>query len=144
LKGHRLSEAVINCVAEHHEDKKFSSVESIIVYIGDAVSGARPGARYAAHEEYLKRMKNIEEIAKSFNGVKSVAAYQAGREVIVIVDPEKISDDEITILSQNIAEKLDEEAKWAGQIKVTVIRESRASNIVVGSKINKNAVKSVN
>jgi len=144
LKRYRIPEEIINCVAEHHEAKEFSSAESIIVYIGDAISGARPGARYAAHEEYLKRMKNIEEVAKSFSGVKSVAAYQAGREVVVIVDPEKISDDEIIVLSQNIAEKLDEEAKWAGQIRVTVIRESRASNTVTGSKLNKNAVKSVN
>ena len=144
LKRYRLPRAIIDCVAEHHQDKEFSSVESVIVYIGDAVSGARPGARYAVHEEYLKRMRNIEDVAKSFAGVKSVAAYQAGREVIVIVDPEKISDDEIIVLSQNIAEKLDEEAKWAGQIKVTVIRESRASNTIVGSRISKNAVKSVN
>lgn len=141
LRKYKLPEAVINCVAEHHEDKEFSSVESVIVYIGDAASGARPGARYEVHEEYLKRMKNIEEVAMGFAGVLSVAAYQAGREVVVIAEPSQISDAEAEVLSQNIAEKLDEEAKWAGQIKVTVIREVRVSSVIVGSKINKNAVK---
>lgn len=141
LRKYKIPEKVIDCVAEHHEDKEFSSVESVIVYIGDAASGARPGARYEVHEEYLKRMKNIEEVAINFAGVTSVAAYQAGREVVVIVDPGQVSDAEAEVLSQNIAEKLDEEAKWAGQIKVTVIREVRTSSVVVGSKINKNAVK---
>lgn len=141
LRQYKIPEKVVNCVAEHHEDKPFSSVESVIVYIGDAASGARPGARYEVHEEYLKRMKNIEEIAMSFPGVTSVAAYQAGREVVVIAEPSQISDAEAEVLSQNIAEKLDEEAKWAGQIKVTVIREVRVSSVIVGSKINKNAVK---
>jgi len=141
LRQHKLPQAVINAVAEHHEEKAFSSVESAIVYVGDAASGARPGARYEVHEEYLKRMKNIEEVAKGFPGVISVAAYQAGREVMVIVEPNQVSDAEATVLSQNIADKLDEEAKWAGQIKVTCIRETRTSSVIVGSKINKNAVK---
>jgi len=140
LRKYKFSEKIINCVAEHHEDKEFSSVESVIVYIGDAASGARPGARYEVHEEYLKRMKNIEEVAKGFSGVLSVAAYQAGREVVVIVEPSVVSDSESEVLSQNIAEKLEEEAKWAGQIKVTVIRELRVSSVITGNKINKNAV----
>jgi ribonuclease Y len=139
LRKYKLPEKVIECVAEHHEAKEFSSVESVIVYIGDAASGARPGARYEVHEEYLKRMKNIEEIAKAFPGVNSVAAYQAGREVVVIVDPLTVNDAESQVLSQNIADKLEEEAKWAGQIKVTVIRELRVNSIVTNSKINKNA-----
>lgn len=141
LRQFKLPEAVINCVAEHHEDKEFSSVESVIVYIGDAASGARPGARYEVHEEYLKRMKNIEDVAMGFPGVLSVAAYQAGREVVVIAEPSAVSDAEAQVLSQNIADKLEEEAKWAGQIKVTVIREMRVSSIITGNKINKNAVK---
>lgn len=141
LRHYKMPEAVINAVAEHHEDKPFSSVESVLVYLGDAASGARPGARYEVHEEYLKRMQNIEEVAKGFAGVISVAAYQAGREVMVIVEPSTVNDEEATVLSQNIADKLEEEAKWAGQIKVTVIRELRTSSTIVGSKINKNAVK---
>lgn len=140
LRQFHLPEAVIICVAEHHLDH-FSSTESAIVYVGDAASGARPGARYEVHEEYLKRMTNIEEVARSFNGVQSVAAYQAGREVMVIVDPGVVNDSEAQVLSQNIAQKLEEEAKWAGQIKVTVVRELRTSSVIVGSKINKSAVK---
>ncbi len=140
LKQHHLPQAVITCVAEHHSDD-FSSLESAIVYVGDAASGARPGARYEVHEEYLKRMKNIEEAAHGFPGVLSVAAYQAGREVMVIVEPNMVSDSDAQVLSQNIADKLEEEAKWAGQIKVTVIRETRTSSVIVGSKINKSAVK---
>lgn len=141
LRHFKMPEGVINAVAEHHEDKPFSSVESVLVYLGDAASGARPGARYEVHEEYLKRMQNIEEVAKTFNGVTSVAAYQAGREVMVIVEPSLVNDEEATVLSQNIAEKLEEEAKWAGQIKVTVVRELRTSSTIVGNKINKSAVK---
>lgn len=141
LRQHRLPESVINCVAEHHEDKPFSSKESVIVYLGDAASGSRPGARYEAGVEYIKRMENIEKVALSFSGVVNVAAYQAGREVMVIVDPGQVNDTEISVLAQKIAEKLDEEAKWAGSIKVTVVRENRANATIIGSKINKNAVK---
>ena len=141
LRQYHISENVITAVSEHHEEKGFSSPESVIVYVGDAASGARPGARYEVHEEYLKRMKNIEEVAKGFAGVISVAAYQAGREVMVIVEPSQVNDAEATVLSQNIADKLEEEAKWAGQIKVTVVRELRTSSIIVGNKINKSAVK---
>lgn len=134
LRRFRVPEAVINAVAEHHEDKPFSSVESVIVWIADAASGSRPGARYEAHEEYVKRLSSIEEAAKSFEGVTDVAAYQAGREVRVIVDPGKITDSRAKVLSQKIAEKLDEEAKWAGQIKVTVIRENRFSHTAIPAK----------
>jgi len=129
LRKYRLPEAVINCVAEHHEDKPFSSIESVIVWIADAISGSRPGARYEPHEDYLKRMTNIEEIVRSFPEVAEVAAYQAGREVRVIVKPEAVSDDELTVLTNKIAQKLEEEAKWAGQIKITAIRETRAIGI---------------
>jgi len=141
LRQYHIAESVITAVSEHHEEKGFSTAESVIVYIGDAASGARPGARYEVHEEYLKRMKNIEEVAKNFPGVISVAAYQAGREVMVIVEPSQVNDAEATVLSKNIADKLEEEAKWAGQIKVTVVRELRTSSVIVGSKINKSAVK---
>lgn len=129
LRKHRIPDRVINCVAEHHEDKPFSSVESAIVWVADAISGSRPGARYEPHEDYVKRMTNIEEVAKSFPGVSEVAAYQAGREVRVIVEPDKISDAELTVLVDKIAKKLEEEAKWAGQIKVTGIREKRATSV---------------
>ena len=130
LKKYRIPEKVIDCIAEHHEDKPFSSVESAIVWIADAISGSRPGARYEPHEDYLKRMTNIEEIAKSFPGVAEVAAYQAGREVRVIVEPDKVTDAEMTVLVDKIIKKLEEEAKWAGQIKVTAIRETRIIGVV--------------
>lgn len=141
LRQYKIPQSIIDCVAQHHEDDQFSSVESVIVHIADAASGTRPGARYEVHEEYLKRMKNIEDIAKDFEGVTGVAAYQAGREVMVIVDPGKISDDEAQVLSQNIAQKLEEEARWAGQIKVTVVRELRASSTIAPGRRNKNAGK---
>lgn len=129
LRKYRIPDKVINCVAEHHEDKPFSSVESAIVWVADAISGSRPGARYEPHEDYVKRMTNIEEIAKSFPGVSEVAAYQAGREVRIIVEPDKISDAEMTVLVDKIVKRLEEEAKWAGQIKVTAIRETRTIGI---------------
>jgi ribonuclease Y len=127
LTKYRLPPQVIACVAEHHEDKPFSSLESAVVFLADAISGSRPGARYEPHEEYLQRMTHIEEVVKSFSEVAEVAAYQAGREVRVIVKPELVSDDQLTILAHKISQKLEEDAKWAGQIKVTVIRETRAS-----------------
>lgn len=127
LKKYRLPEPVVTCVAEHHEDKPFSLVESAIVWIADAVSGSRPGARYEPHGEYLKRMSHIEEVIQSFSEVEEVAAYQAGREVRVVVKPQEVNDDQLKILAHKIAQKLDEDAKYVGQIKVNLIREIRAS-----------------
>ncbi len=118
---------VVNIIAEHHEDRPFSSIESVIVWVADAISGSRPGARYEPHENYLKRMVKIEEIAASFEGVTEAIAFQAGRDVRVVVNPEQISDDAITVLAHDIAKRLEKEAEYAGQIKVTVIRETRAS-----------------
>jgi ribonuclease Y len=130
LKKYRIPEAVVACVAEHHEEKPFSSIESAIVWIADAISGSRPGARYEPHEDYLKRMTHIEEVVRSFSEVSDVAAYQAGREVRVIVKPEAISDANLMVLTNKIAQKLEEDAKWAGQIKVTAIRETRAVGVI--------------
>ncbi len=127
LKKHNLPEAVVNAVAEHHEDKPFSQIESVIVYVADAISGSRPGARYEPHEGYVKRMDKIEEIAKSYKGVEQAFAFQAGREVRVIVRPDEVSDDELTVLVHDIARQLEKEAEYAGQIKVTAIRQTQAS-----------------
>jgi ribonuclease Y len=126
LKRYGYPKEVVACVAEHHEDKPFSSVESVIVWIADAISGSRPGARYEPHEGYIRRMDKIEEIAAGFPGVESVYAFQAGRDVRVIVNPKEVDDDELTVLSQKIIKKLEKEAEYAGQIKVTTIREVRA------------------
>lgn len=129
LKRFGFPKEVINAVAEHHEDVPFSSVESVIVWIADAISGSRPGARYEAFEDYVKRMEDIEKIAKSFDGVKEAYAFQAGREVRVIVEPEKVSDDELTVLAYDISKRLEKETQYAGQIKVVVIREVRAVSL---------------
>ncbi|OGM18250.1 ribonuclease Y [Candidatus Woesebacteria bacterium RIFCSPHIGHO2_01_FULL_38_10] len=125
LKKHGFAKEVVASVSEHHEDKPFSSIESVIVWIADAISGSRPGARYEPHEDYVKRMAKIEEIAKNFPGVETVYAFQAGRDVRVVVKPEEIDDDALTILAHNIAQRLEKEAEYAGQIKVTAIREVR-------------------
>lgn len=130
LKKYRIPQAVINCVAEHHEDKPFSSKESMLVYIADAISGSRPGARYEDHEEYLKRMTQLEDIAKRFDGVKEVYAFQAGREVRVIVNPDQLTDEQSVKLSSDIRDKIQDEIKnFPGQIKITVIREKRIEAI---------------
>lgn len=126
LKKHRFPQKVVDCVAAHHEDIAFPSVESVIVYIADAVSGGRPGARHEDFEQYLKRIKTIEAIAKTKKGVDDAFALQAGRELRVIVKPEEISDDEATILAEKIREELEKKFEvFPGQIKITVIREFR-------------------
>ena len=127
LKKYGIPKEVIACVAEHHEDRPFSSNESVIVWIADAISGSRPGARYEPHEDYVKRMENIEKIAEGFPGVDQVFAFQAGRDVRVIVNPDEVDDDKLTVLAHDIARKLESEASYAGQIKVSVIREVRAT-----------------
>ncbi|KKP72995.1 MAG: Ribonuclease Y [Candidatus Roizmanbacteria bacterium GW2011_GWA2_35_19] len=127
LKKHRFPQNVVDCVAAHHEDIPFPSVESIIVYISDAVSGGRPGARHEDFEEYLKRIKTIEEAAKTKKGVKEVYALQAGRELRVIVKPDEVTDDEAVVMAEKIREELESKFDvFPGQIKVTIIRESRA------------------
>jgi len=127
IKKHGFTREVIAAVAEHHEDKQFSSVESVIVWIADAISGSRPGARYEPHEGYVERMEKIEEIAGGFSGVSEAYAFQAGRDVRVIVNPDEVDDDKLTILARDITKKLEREAEYAGQIKVTVVREVRAT-----------------
>lgn len=126
-------EEVINCIAEHHEDKPFSSVESICVYLGDAISGGRPGARNENVQDYIKRLADIEKIALSFDGVDKVFAVQAGREVRVIVMPDKISDEELPKLTHDIVTKIGKEVVVPGAIKVTAIRETRATESTFSS-----------
>lgn len=127
LKKYRFPQKIIDCVAQHHEDEHFSSVESVIVYISDAVSGGRPGARHEDLQEYLKRIKTIEEIARAKKGVREVYALQAGRELRVVVRPDEISEEEMTVLAAKIKEELEQKFEvFPGQIKITIIRESRA------------------
>ncbi len=128
LRKMGIPERVVACVEEHHEDKPFSAVESMIVYLADAISGSRPGARYEDLEKYLARMRQLEDICKSFPGVSEAWVFQAGREVRVLVDPEKMTDNEAVILAQKIRERVEAEIKeFPGQIKITVIRELRVS-----------------
>ncbi len=129
LKKHRFPQKVIDCVAQHHEDTPFTSIEAIIVYIADAVSGGRPGARHEDLQEYIKRIKTIEETAKAKKGVRDVYALQAGRELRVIVKPEEVTDEEATIMAAKIKEELEQKFDvFPGQIKVTIIREFRTES----------------
>lgn len=120
---------VIDCIAQHHEDEPFSHIESMIVHIADAISGARPGARHEAVEDYIKRLSAIEKVATSFEGVEKSFAIQAGREIRVIVNPKILDDEDIVILAHNVKERLEKELTYPGQITVTVIRETRAVDI---------------
>lgn len=122
-----MPEKVVNCIAEHHEDKPFSSVESVLVYIADAISGGRPGARHENVEDYINRMDDIEKIASSFDGVDKAFAVQAGREVRVIVMPDRISDDELPKLVHDIALRISKEVMVPGAVKITAVRETRAT-----------------
>ena len=117
---------VVNCIASHHHEVEQESIEAVIVEAADAISGARPGARRESIELYLKRVKDLEDIANSFDGVAQSYAIQAGREVRIIVRPEDIDDLASLELSKNIARKIEETMQYPGQIKVTVIRETRA------------------
>ncbi len=130
-KKFNMPEAVVNCIAEHHEDKPFSSIESILVYIADAISGGRPGARHENVEDYIKRMGDLEKIATSFDGVDKAFALQAGREVRVIVIPDRISDSELPKLVHDIAQRISKEVMVPGAVKITAVRETRATETTI-------------
>lgn len=117
---------VVNCIAAHHDDVPHESEESVLVQVSDAISGSRPGARREAFETYVKRLEGIERIASGYRGVERVFAIQAGREVRVIVTPEAVDDVRMSALSEEIARRIESELQYPGQIKVVVIRESRA------------------
>ncbi|KAA0257242.1 ribonuclease Y [Deferribacter autotrophicus] len=117
---------VINAILSHHGEEEFKFVESVLIQAADAISASRPGARREVLESYIKRLEKLEEIAGSFEGVNKSFAIQAGREVRIIVEPDKIGDDEIITLSRDISKRIEEELTYPGQIKVVVIRESRA------------------
>jgi ribonuclease Y len=123
------SAAVINCIQAHHDDVPHESTESVLVQAADAISGSRPGARREAFESYVKRLTRLEEIAGGFEGVEKTSVIQAGREIRVIVTPEKIDDGAALLLSESIAKKIEGELQYPGQIRVVVIRETRAVGI---------------
>lgn len=121
-----VPEEVVHCVESHHHEVDQRSLEAIIVEVADAISGARPGARRESLEQYIKRIRTLEDLASSFPGVSECYAIQAGREIRVIVKPEEIDDLAAIQLSRDIARKIEEGMDYPGQIKVTVIRETRA------------------
>jgi ribonuclease Y len=126
LRKHKISEEVIKCVAEHHDDKQ-TTIESAIVTLSDHVSGARPGSRGEDYESYVKRLRDLEEAAMSFDGVEKAYAVSAGREVRVFVRPEKVDDYSTALLAKEIARKIELEQNYPGVVKVIVIRETRVS-----------------
>ena len=128
LKKYKENSLVINAVEAHHSDVEPQTMEAVLVQAADAISASRPGARRETLEAYIKRLQNLEEIADSFDGVEKSFAIQAGREVRIIVKPDKISDEQMTILARDVAKKVENEMDYPGQIKVNVIRETRVSD----------------
>ena len=128
-KRHRVNPAVINAIESHHHESEQDSIEAVIVEAADAISGARPGARRENLEQYIKRLRALEEMAHSYKGVSQAYAIQAGREVRIIVKPEEIDDLASTRLARDLAKNIEETMQYPGQIKVTVIRETRAVEI---------------
>ena len=125
-RKYRESPDVIHAILAHHNDVEPQTVEAVLVQAADAISAARPGARRESLENYIKRLEKLEEIARSFNGVEKCYAIQAGREIRVILKPDVISDDQMVIAAREIAAKIEDEMEYPGQIKVHLIRETRA------------------
>ncbi len=125
LKKYKENDKVINAVQAHHGDVEPETIEAVLVQAADAISASRPGARRETLESYIKRLESLENIADSFEGVEKSFAIQAGREVRIIVKPEKISDDKMVLLARDVAKKVEDEMEYPGQIKVNVVRETR-------------------
>jgi ribonuclease Y len=124
-----LGKEIIDAMKPHHEDYPFESPESMIIAAADAISASRPGARKDTLEDYLKRLGDLEDVANSFPEVEKTYAIQAGREIRVFVKPDKIDDLGAIKLSRAIADKIEKELKYPGEIKVNVIRETRSMEI---------------
>lgn len=126
LKKYKESEAVINGMAAHHGDYEPKSIEAVLIAAADALSAARPGARRETLESYIKRLQKLEEIANTTKGVETSYAIQAGREIRIVAKPDEIGDDAIALLARDISKKIESELEYPGQIKVNVVRETRA------------------
>ena len=126
LKKFKENPLIINAVEAHHEDVEPQTLEAVLIQAADAISASRPGARRETLEAYIKRLEKLEEIADSFEGVDKSYAIQAGREVRIIVKPEKVTEAEMTIMARDIAKRVEDEMDYPGQIKVNLIRESIA------------------
>ncbi len=125
----KLPNSIVHCIEAHHEEVEMESVEAAVVQVADAISGGRPGARRESADRYIERLRALEEIASSFDGVERSFAIQAGREVRVLVNPEKIDDLESMRLARDITKQIEESLQYPGQIRVTVLRETRATEI---------------
>ncbi len=125
-KKYKENAKVINCIEAHHGDVEFNCMEAVLVQAADVISSSRPGARRESVENYIKRLKKLEEISNSFKGVEKSYAIQAGREIRIIVQPETVSDAQALFLAKEIAKKIEKEMDYPGQIKVNVIRETRS------------------
>ena len=125
-RKYKESEAVVHAIQAHHGDVEATTVIACLVQAADAISAARPGARRENLENYIKRLEKLEEIANEFDGVERSFAIQAGREVRILVKPDVVDDDRMTILAHEIAQKIEENMDYPGQIKVHLIRENRA------------------
>ncbi len=126
LKKYKENDLVINAVQAHHGDVEPKTIEAVLIQAADAISASRPGARRETLEAYIKRLEKLEEIADSFEGVDKSYAVQAGREIRLVVKPEKISDAQMVVMAREVAQKVESEMEYPGQIKVNVIRETRA------------------
>lgn len=125
-KKYKESKEVIHCIEAHHGDVETETIEALIVQAADAISAARPGARRESLENYIRRLQNLEEIANSFEGIEKSFAIQAGRELRIMVKPEDVSEDQMVLTARDIAKRIEEELEYPGNIKVNVIRETRA------------------
>lgn len=128
-KRFNLPQPVIDAIAQHHEDEPFTGPEQMAVYIADAISGARPGARYENYDEYVKRLSQLEEIATAYDSVKQAYAIQAGREVRVLLEPEQSKDADVRVLSLKIRDEIKDKVTYPGTVTVTVIRETRHQEV---------------
>ncbi len=126
-RRYRVKDEIAHCIEAHHEEVEPRSAEAVVVMMADAISGGRPGARRESLEAYIKRLETLENIAKGFKGVEAAFAIQAGREVRIIVKPEQIDDLEAMRIARDVSQKIEESMEYPGQIKVTVVRETRAT-----------------
>jgi ribonuclease Y len=124
-----IPDPVAHCIESHHEEVAPSTLEAILVQVSDSISGGRPGARMEALESYIKRLEALEQIATSFGGVDKAFAIQAGREVRILVKPDAIDDLGAMRLARDVSKQIEESMEYPGQIKVTVVRETRATEI---------------
>lgn len=128
-KRFNMPQAVIDCIAQHHEDEPLSGPEQAAVFIADAISGARPGARYENYDEYVSRLQKLEEIANAYSEVQKSYAIQAGREIRVILEPANSKDDDVTVLADRIRDEIKEQVTYPGTVTVTVLRETRGQAV---------------